>query len=161
PRRQRGDLARGQHARAAPLGQRRERARGPARIGLRALGRVHRAEQPRRPARLEAARLAVGEELHAMAALAQRAHALALELAFRLRVDRLQRARLTELDVLPEVELDALEDVETAGGQMRLQVGLVAPADRIDLTGVDSGGAGGDLAALEQRDAPAERGEVV
>ena len=96
-----------------------------------------------------------------MAALAQRAHALALEVAFRLRVDRLQRARLTELDVLPEVELDALEDVETAGGQMRLQVGLVAPADRIDLTGVDSGGAGGDLAALEQRDAPAERGEVV
>src|SRR5258706_587587 len=149
PRRQRGDLARGEHARAEARGQRGEGARGLARVGLRALRRVHRAEQALRPLRLQAPDLAVAEQLHLVAALAERAHTLSLEVGLVLGVDRLQRARLAELDVLAEIELDGLEDLEAAGGEMRLEVRLVAPADRIDLAGVDAGGAGGDLTALE------------
>src|SRR5207245_7108812 len=90
-----------------------------------------------------------------------RLDARALELVLLGRVDRLQRARLPELDVLAEIELHGLEDVETAGSEVRLQIRLVAPADRVDLARVDAGGAGGDLAALEQCHATAERGEVV
>src|SRR5262245_13348295 len=96
-----------------------------------------------------------------MTAGAQRLDAPALELVLLGRVDRLQRPRLPELDVLAGVELHSLEDVDAARGEMRLEIRLRAPADRVDAAHVHARGARRDLAALEQHDAPAMSGEVI
>ena len=96
-----------------------------------------------------------------MTARPQRGDALALEGMLLLGVDRLQRAGLAQLDVLAVVELHGFEDVEAAGGEVRLQIRLVAQAEGVDAAHVHAGGAGSDLAALEQRHAMTERGEVI
>src|SRR5262249_9569348 len=86
--------------------------------------------------------------------------AVTREIGVLLRLDRLERARLTELDVNSMVELHLLEQLDTSRGEVGLQIRSVAPADRVDLARVDARGSGRDLSALGRRDASSVRGEV-
>src|SRR5215471_8784278 len=148
-------------ARTGALGEGRERPGCLLRVRLRAQWRVHRPEQRRREAGLDAANLARREQLDPVALRPQGLHPAAFELQLRLRVDGLERAGLPELDVLSQLELDALEQLLAAGREVRLQIRLAAPSDGVDGARVDARGAGGDLTALEQRHLVTVLGEVI
>ena len=75
-------------------------------------------------------------------------------------MDRLDAARASQLEVLAVLELNVLEDLQTAGSELGLEIGRIAQPVRVDAAHVDAGRRGGDLAALEQHDTAAVAGQV-
>ena len=129
-------------------------------IGLGAERCVHVPNQVRIDLGVDRPGLAWRDHFNLLTVTSLCGHSLAHVVVLLRRVNGCQRAGLSELDIVSEVELHLLEELQASHREISVEVRDVAPAGRADLPSIRAGRLGSDLATLKERDVVTQCREI-